>query len=203
MPHGTIHFKSVELDLSDIQDGDFGFFQGRKGISKAIIKAMEDYKKNFVIDPAVLALLDGFVASHVGVFFWDRGELWLYGSIEWGFKPIKLRDHYNITDSFIVLRDPGWTKALQDKAFIYCQEKVGDSTSYPYWRLLLWRLYISTKWEWPMSWGGQRAEECYKSGYQVKREVFPDRYDMNSLYASFYHCIRSDNTLVLNNRRKR
>ena len=190
------------IDISKIQDGDRLFSHGTAAISKDIEHWMTVYRDNgkFKIDPGVLKLLNGFIASHCATFFWVQGKLYIYGSIEYGYRPIVFTDHYSDADSFLVLRSrDGYTASQKIAAFNYAMQALGDSTIYPYWALPMWIAYVKTGWKWFLSGGGHRAQVCYKSVYQVLKAVEPEKYTVNPLYATFFDDCRPDDQPVIRN----
>ncbi len=183
-----------------IKNGDTGLFAGTSFLSKEIIRFMTQYRNEFPVDKEVVAKLKGFVPSHAGTFFRVDGVLYLFGSIEWGFKPIVFLDHYSDADSFMVFRD-GLTLDQSHRALKKAMVMTGESTLYPYWSIALWILYIKTHWKWLLSFGGRRAEVCYESTYEIKREVLPEKYNLNPNWVSCFDLIRPDSQLIIDNRK--
>ena len=192
----------TEADLKLIHSGDIGVFAGKSTVSKLIIHYMKEYRDNgkFNIDKGIIELLNGFVPSHLATFFWIDRQLYLFGSIESGFKPILFKDHMYDYTSFMIIRKSGYTIEKVSKGLKYAMTSTGKSSIYPYWRLPLWIVYTKTGWKWPMSWGGDKAMECYKSTYEILREVFPEEYTNNLLYASCYDSIKATDEIVFDNR---
>jgi len=190
------------IDTSKIQDGDRFLSAGTAWISKQIIHYMTLYRDKFPVVNGVKNLLSGFVASHCATFFWIDGVLYLYGSIDWGYKPIVFTDHYSENDSWIILRTKdGYTDGQKKLALNYAMVSMGGSTIYPYWALPMWILYVKTGWKWVLNGGGQKAQVCYKSVYQVLRQIEPYKYSLNPLYVTFFDSIRSDDQIIIDNRK--
>jgi hypothetical protein len=191
--------------VATIQTGDAFISHGTATISQAIEYFMEEYRKNFHVDPGVIKLLTDangkvMTISHCATFIWDAGDLWLYGSIDWGYKPIIFTDHYTENDNLMVLRD-GLTEIQQHNLVVDAMKMTGEATLYPYWILAMWALYVATHWKYLLSGGGHRAEDCFKACYELKRAILPDKYNLNPLYVTCYDCIRADNQIIIDNRK--
>ena len=193
------------LKCNDIEDGDTLLSMG-KSKPHSLLKVSEDienemrlYAKNFHVDPELLKMLNGFVGSHSATFFRERGVLYIYGSLISGFKKEPFLDNYSYKDKILVIRNKTLTQQQKDDAFRYAQWLVERSTGYPIYELLTWMLYIRTKWEWPMVWGGSRYQVCFAQSYRMEQFNDPTLTKQPQI-ASFYDLIRLNSKIILDNR---
>lgn len=190
------------MDLTKIQNGDRLLYAGTSFISKAIIYWMRQYTKKFTISPSTLTLLNGFVGSHSGTLFWVNGVLYIYESVDFGYKPDVFTDKYNDESNFLILRiKGGYTPEQAKAALAYAMQLVAVSVIYPYWDLIFWIQYITTGISWMLKWGGTKSEYCFESTYRILNHVLPDVFTKDSQVISFFDLVGDNDIIVIDNRK--
>jgi len=126
--------------INDIQTGDnFLTTSYDDFVSKSIVKVMKKYAKQHNIKSEI-------VLSHAAELIWIANELYVYGSIDSGYKPWLFRRHYKLDDPnegcVIMRRKIPLTDDEKNKITNYCQYLVGVSFMYQYFNLIKWLVLV-------------------------------------------------------------
>lgn len=126
------------MELKEIKTGDTLYVSDKKSfVSRTIVKVMKHYakKKKIKYD---------FIFSHAARFIWIADKLYVYGSIDSGYKPWVFENHYSLNDPdkpcAISRRKTKLSKEEEKQTTHYCQHLVTVSLAYQYWALFLWLL---------------------------------------------------------------
>jgi hypothetical protein len=141
-------------------------------VSRSIVGVMKDYAKEqgYTSDPNFDI---NFTFSHAATFVWVGGKLYLYGSIDSGYKPILFNKHYDwYNDQYCIMRRNGELTIEDENTVITeCQHLVTVSNGYRYWMFLGWlaKVYLN------FNTFGKRSPEhftyCYESTRLVRQAL--------------------------------
>ena len=181
------------MEITDIQTGD-GFLTTTYNnfVSKAIVYVMKKWaKKKGIQAPIVL--------SHAAGFAWIAGELYVYGSIDSGYKPWIFNKHYSLTDSnegvVVMRRKIALTDAEKNQTINYMQHLTTVSFMYQYWNLLKWLIlvYLNINLFRPDS---EKTTYCYESELMRRKNLNPDKYG-ETYQADFFMLIDDPNYEII------
>lgn len=128
--------------LDDIKTGDTLLCTDYTSfISKAIVKVMKKWaKKKYGINNPEIVL------SHSARFARIAGELYVYGSIDSGYKPWLFKNHYSLNDPnegiVIQRRKVPLTEEEENKTINYMQHLVAINLMYQYWMFIQFLLLV-------------------------------------------------------------
>lgn len=135
------------MNIQDIKTGDDFLTTTYNGfISKAIRTVMKKWAKKKCI--TIPKTKDGkeIIMSHAGTFVWVGEELYLYGSIDSGYKPIVFKDHYSLTSkdhaAIVMRRIIPLNNKEMNKVIKFCQHLVTVNLLYQYWNFIQWCLLV-------------------------------------------------------------
>ena len=187
------------MELSSIQTGDnFLTTDYNSFVSTTIVKVMKKYAKQHNIKSEI-------VLSHAAELIWIAGELYIYGSIDSGYKPWLFRKHYSLTGStegcVIMRRKTPLTEEEQNKITNYCQYLVGVSFMYQYFNLIKWLalvyLHINLfKLSYKISKllnTINKITYCYQSTYMSRKNLNPEYYNNHEDYMVDFFMLIDDN----------
>jgi hypothetical protein len=152
----------------DIKTGDSFLIKGTSFISRIICKVMVKWgkKKGYNTD---------LIYSHAGRFVWIAGDLYIYGSIDSGYKPWIFKDHYDWDkDTFCIMRRKQELSPIEENRTInYVQHLVTVSLAYQYWNFVKWLLLVYVN----IDWFNKTSDDftyCYQSEYMCRRDLNPE-----------------------------
>jgi hypothetical protein len=159
------------INISDIQTGDSFLVRNRKDwLSNIICAVMKKWgkKKGYNVD---------LLFSHAARFVWIADELYLFGSIDVGYRPILFRLHYNWeNDEFVIMRrKTELTEKEKKQTTNYCLHLTTISLMYQYWNFIQWLMlvYLGIN---TFGGKGDRANYCYESEDKCRKDLNPEWY---------------------------
>ena len=192
------------MDINFIKTGDnFLTTDYNDFVSKSIVAVMKKYAKQKGIKADI-------VLSHAAEFVWIAGELYVYGSIDSGYKPWIFNKHYSLTGStegcVIMRRKIPLSIEEQNKITNYCQYLVGMSFMYQYFNLIKWLalvyLHINLfKLSYKISKFFNTVYKityCYQSTYMCRKNLNPEYYNNHEDYmVDFFMLINDENYEII------
>ena len=162
-----------EFNIKDIKTGDaFLTTDYSSFISKAIRYVMTAWGKKKGYDTQT-------VLSHAGTFVWIADELYVYGSVESGFKPWLFRYHYSLIDPnegvIIMRRKEPLTDKEEKQITNYNQHLTTVSIGYQYWNFIQWLVlvYLGIN---MFKVDSDNFTYCFESQLLCRKNLNPDRY---------------------------
>ena len=158
------------MKIEEIKTGDTLLIRGTGFISNVICKVMEKWGKRNKYDTSKLY-------SHAGTFIWIAGELYVFGSIDSGYKPWLFKLHYDWDkDNYLIMRrNTELTLEESNKVTNYCLHLVTVSLLYQYWNFIQWLVLVYLK----INLFKQDSPDytyCYESTRMVRKDLDPDNY---------------------------
>lgn len=186
------------MKLNDIKTGDsFLVTNYEDFISKCIVHVMKKWAKKRGIKTDI-------ILSHAAEFIWITNELYVYGSIDSGYKPWLFRKHYSLDDlnegCVIMRRKIPLTIEEQNKITNYCQYLVGVSFMYQYFNLVKWLLLVYLninifKLSYKISKflnTVYKITYCYESTYMCRKYLNPEYYNNHEDYMVDFFMLIND-----------
>jgi len=172
---------------NDIQTGDSLLITTYNSfISKTIVKVMRKYNKQRNINCPI-------VLSHAARFIRIAGELYVFGSIDSGYKPWLFKKHYSLTDPnegmVIMRRKTPLTDKEKDQTTNYCLHLTTVSFMYQYWALLQWLLLVYLKID-TFKKDSDKTNYCYESEHECRKDLNPESY--GETYKTPFHILIND-----------
>lgn len=170
------------MKLNEIKTGDNLLVTSNKWLSRTIVKVMKDWgkKTNRHLDK---------VYSHAGTLIWSGGELYVFESVDGGFKPRLFEDHYDLVDSDLAImrRNKPLNKTDEDRVINAAFRLTRKSTSYQYWNFIQWlsTVYLGIKMFNTKKEDNDKFEYCYESTMEIRKALNPENYgnvDMTDIY---------------------
>jgi len=161
------------FDINSIKTGDtFLTTDYSSFISWCIRGVMKKFAKKNNIDSSI-------VLSHSGRFVWIANELYVYGSVDSGYKPWLFNNHYSLNDSnegvIIMRRKIPLTKEEENKTINYCQYLVTVSIGYQYWNFIQWLAFVYLNID-LFKKDGDQFTYCFESELMCRRNLNPEKY---------------------------
>jgi len=161
------------MDIKDIKTGDaFLTREYNDFLSKEICYVMKKWGKKKGYDTST-------IFSHAGTFIWIADELYVYGSVESGYKPWLFRLHYSFDDPnegvAVMRRKTPLTEAEEKQITNYCQHLTTISISYQFWNFIQWLVlvYLGIN---LFKKDSQDFTYCYESQMLCRKNLDPDKY---------------------------
>jgi hypothetical protein len=182
------------MDIKDIKTGDCLLTTDYKAfLSKSIVKVMNHWKKKQKIVCTEATL------SHAGTFAWIAGELYVYGSIESGYKPWLFKVHYsfdNVNEGDIVMRRVTPLTPEEENIVInYVQHLITISISYQFWNFIQWIMLVYFNVDWFKK-DSDDFTYCYESQHLVRKHLNPDKYG-DTYKTSYFDLVNDPNYSVI------
>jgi hypothetical protein len=118
-----------------------------------------------------------FIFSHAARFAWIAGELYLFGSIDSGYKPILFRRHYNFDkDYYIVMRrKAALSDTEKDQTINQCIHLVTVSGLYQFWNFVQWLalVYLDIN---LFKKDSDKFTYCYEGERMARKDLNPENY---------------------------
>lgn len=180
------------MNILDIKDGDTLLVTNHKSfVSRTIVKVMRHWGKKLVkrgiyTQEQVDSL---HIQSHAARLFWDRGLLYVYGSIDSGYKPWLFERHYNwaTSDFTIMRRKTPLTSTEAAVSFHFAQHLVAISLGYQFVNFLQWlaTVYLGIRGFNTRKDDNDKFEYCYESEREHRKHLNPEWYgnvDQTDIY---------------------
>jgi hypothetical protein len=171
------------MELQSIKTGDVLLVTSYNSfISKAIVHVMKRWAKKLGLKP-------DFILSHAGTFVWINGILYVYGSIDSGYKPWIFEDHYDLNSPnqgiVIQRRNIPLTKEEEDKTVKYVQHLTTVSLMYQYWNFIQWLILVY------LGWNLFRKDRdaftyCFEAEYKRRKDLNPEWYPGQDYRVDFF-----------------
>lgn len=162
------------MNLTDIKTGDTILVTDYNNwLSKTICKVMTKYgkQKGYKTDT---------ILSHACTAVWIGNELYVFGSIESGYKPWLFRKHYSLTDinenGIVLMRRKHPLSASDESALThYCMHLNTVSIAYQYWNFFQWlaKVYLKIN---LFKQDSDNFNYCYESAYMCRKVLNPYSY---------------------------
>lgn len=172
------------MELKDVKTGDTLLVSNRRSlISRLIIREMKKWGKKKYPEYA-----GEKVWSHAGTFVWIEGSLYVFESVDNGYKPRLFARHYNwySSDMAVMRRNTELTKDEEVRLTHFCLHLVTISLSYQFWNFIQWLVLINTGKNWfPKREDNDKHEYCYESAMECRKFLNPDNYgnvDQTDIY---------------------
>jgi hypothetical protein len=158
------------MNQNDIQTGDTLLIRNKKDfISRTICAVMKKWgtKKGLPTDK---------IYSHAGRFVWIAGKLYVYGSIDSGYKPWLFDLHYKWDDDLMVMRrKTPLSLPEMDQTTNFCLHLVTISRMYQYLNFIKWLTLVYLG----LNIFGKENDHvmyCYESEHLCRKNLNPDNY---------------------------
>lgn len=191
------------MNINDIQTGDTFLTTNYKSfISKSIVKVMKYWgKKHYkIIKPIVL--------SHACRFAWIDNELYVYGSIDSGYKPWLFRLHYSLNNPnegcIIMRRKQPLDINEKSKTIHYMQYLVTVSFIYQFTNFIKWLclvylnidLFKISSYINKIFGTTNKILYCYQSEYMCRKNLNPENYG-NTEKVDFFMLVNDTNYQII------
>lgn len=173
--------------IDQIQTGDTLLVTNYKDfVSKTIVSTMKKYnKQNNINCPIVL--------SHSVRFARIAGKLYVFGSIDSGYKPWIFEKHYSLNDPneglVIMRRKTPLTIKEKAQTTNYCLHLTTVSFVYQYWALLQWLLLVYLKID-TFKQDSDKTNYCYESEHMCRKNLDSTKY--GETYKTPFHILITD-----------
>ena len=158
------------MNQNDIQTGDTLLIRNKKDfISRTICSVMKKWgtKKGLPTDK---------IYSHAGRFVWIAGKLYVYGSIDSGYKPWLFDLHYKWDDDLMVMRrKTSLSQPEMDQTTNFCLHLVTISRMYQYLNFVKWLTLVYLG----INIFGKENDHvmyCYESEHLCRKNLNPENY---------------------------
>jgi len=115
--------------------------------------------------------------------------LYVYGSIDSGYRPWIFKDHYSLTDPnqgvVIQRRETPLTVAEENKTIKYVQHLTTVSWMYQYWNFIQWLALVYLGWNW-FSKDPDHFTYCYEADYKRRKNLNPEWYPGQDWRVDFF-----------------
>jgi hypothetical protein len=185
------------MTLNDVKTGDDFLVKGNTWLSKIICAVMKKWGKKNGYDVSLLF-------SHAAQFLWIADELYLFGSVDTGYRPILFKNHYNWdTDNFVVMRrNVELTEEEMKQTINYCLHLDTVSQGYQYWNFIQWLLLVYLNINTFKD--TDRFNYCYESERKCRKNLNPDHYGdvaetsiFDLLFDKFYGIIYKSKNIAI------
>lgn len=173
--------------IDQIQTGDTLLVTNYKDfVSKTIVSTMKKYnKQNNINCPIVL--------SHSARFSRIAGKLYVFGSIDSGYKPWIFEKHYSLNDPneglVIMRRKVPLTFKEKMQTINYMMHLTTISFMYQYWALLQWLLLVYLKID-TFKEDSDKTTYCYEGELKCRKDLNPSNYGQT--YKVPFHILIND-----------
>jgi hypothetical protein len=159
------------MDIKEIKNGDSFLVNGDTFLSRTICKVMKHWGKKKGYNTTILY-------SHAARFCWIADELYLFGSVDNGYQPIKFRLHYDWNkDDFAIMRRKTELSATEEKQTInYCLHLDTVSVGYQYWNFIQWLLLAYVGINTFKKGTNDSFNYCYESERKCRKDLNPENY---------------------------
>ena len=179
------------MNINDIKDGDTLLVNNGSWLSNTICKVMKKWAKRrgFPLTP---------IYSHAARFAWIEGELYVFGSVESGYKPWLFHRHYDWDngDFAIMRRKEELSEEERKQTIHYMLHLDTISISYQYWNFIQWLILVYLR----INTFGKDSDKfmyCYESEMAARKNLDPTHYPgdrsktdvFDLLYDPFYEVI--------------
>lgn len=158
------------MKLEDIKTGDTFLVRNPKDfISRMICKVMTKWgkKKGYNTD---------LVYSHAARFGWIANELYLFGSIDSGYRPILFKLHYSLEDNCVIMRrNKDLSNDEQNQTINYCMYLTTVSKLYQYWNFIQWLMLVYLNID-TFKKDSDGFTYCYESERMARANLNPENY---------------------------
>lgn len=161
------------MNIDQIETGDTYLTTAYNDfISRSIIDVMKKWNKK-------KGYSNDIVLSHACTFVWIADELYVYGSIDSGYKPWLFKKHYSLDDpnrGSVIMRRKKLLSAKEERQTInYIQHLVTVSFMYQYWMLIQWSLLVFFGIN-LFRRDSDKFTYCYESEYMRRKNLNPSNY---------------------------
>jgi hypothetical protein len=159
----------------EVQTGDNFFIKGSGLISDTICTTMIRWGKQQEYDTSR-------VYSHAGTFVWIGGELYVFGSIDSGFKPWLFNYHYDWDKDDFMIQRRNIPLSFSDTNLVVhtCMHYVTVSLLYQYWNFIQWLVLVYLHINLFRK-GSQDFTYCYNSTKLIRKALNPEKYNDEGL----------------------
>ena len=179
------------MNINDIKDGDTLLVNNGSWLSNTICKVMKKWAKRrgFPLTP---------IYSHAARFVWIEGELYVFGSVDSGYKPWLFHRHYDWDngDFAIMRRKEELSEEERKQTIHYMLHLDTISISYQYWNFIQWLILVYLR----INTFGKDSDKfmyCYESEMAARKNLDPTHYPgdrsktdvFDLLYDPFYEVI--------------
>ena len=179
------------MNINDIKDGDTLLVNNGSWLSNTICKVMKKWAKRrgFPLTP---------IYSHAARFVWIEGELYVFGSVDSGYKPWLFHRHYDWDngDFAIMRRKEELSEEERKQTIHYMLHLDTISISYQYWNFIQWLILVYLR----INTFGKDSDKfmyCYESEMAARKNLNPSHYPgdrsktdvFDLLYDPFYEVI--------------
>jgi len=161
-------------------------------VSRMIVKVMKRWakKKGYKSD---------IVLSHAGHFAWISGRLYVFGSIDSGYKPWLFENHYELDCDelgiVIMRRNEPLTIEEESKTTHFALHLVALSFMYQYWNFIQWLFLVYLNINFFRK-DSDVVNYCYESEMMCRKNLNPDRYG-ETYQTDFFDLINDPNYQII------
>ncbi|MFA5049194.1 MAG: hypothetical protein WC516_09285 [Patescibacteria group bacterium] len=179
------------MNLEDIKTGDDLFRKDKSFLSKNICSVMKKWgkKKGYKTD---------LLFSHAARFIWIAGELYVYGSIDSGYKPWLFKNHYDWEkDDFVIMRRKKELSSTEINQIInYCQHLVTISRLYQFANFIRWIIlvYLGIN---TFNKQNDHVLYCYQSTRLCRKNLNPENYEKDTNIVDIFQLLYDPNYKII------
>jgi hypothetical protein len=165
-----VFIRNFFMNISDIKNGDSFLIKSNSFLSKTICAVMKHWGKKKDYDISILF-------SHAARFIWIADELYIFGSVDNGYKPLlfKLHCNWNADDFAIMRRRTPLTKAEENQTINYVLHLDTLSIAYQYWNFVQWLLLVYLNIN-TFKRESDKFNYCFESERKARKNLNPDQY---------------------------
>ena len=168
------------MKLSDVKTGDSFGFRGNSFVSKVILNTMKYWGKRHGYNVDKLY-------SHFGRAVWIANKLYIFGSIDSGYKPWLFELHYDWElDDFIIMRRTKELVIIEEiDTTHFCMHLTTINLFYQYLALLQWLILVYLRINTFKNHPSNDFTYCYRAELMCRADLNPENYKQTSVVDVF------------------